>query len=65
MKCKYGLLLALMLLVAGRAGAQDDVEYRMEIGAAAGLIGYHGDFNGSLIISIPIWVSRQICRTGS
>lgn len=40
MKCKYGLLLALMLLVAGRAGAQDDVEYRMEIGAAAGLIGY-------------------------
>ena len=37
-----------MLLVAGRASAQDDVEYRMEIGAAAGLMGYHGDFNGSL-----------------
>lgn len=39
MKCRYGLLLALMLLAAVPAVAQDDVEYRMEIGAAAGLIG--------------------------
>lgn len=48
MKWKYGLLLALMTLATVRVSAQDDVEYRMEIGAAAGLIGYHGDFNGSL-----------------
>ena len=48
MKWKYGLLLALMTLSTVRVSAQDDVEYRMEVGAAVGLIGYHGDFNGSL-----------------
>lgn len=48
MKWKYGLLLALMTLSTVRVSAQDDVEYRMEVGAAVGLMGYHGDFNGSL-----------------
>lgn len=48
MKWKYGLLLVLMTLTTVRVSAQDDVEYRMEVGAAVGLIGYHGDFNGSL-----------------
>ena len=48
MKWKYGLLLALMTLATVRVSAQDDVEYRMEVGAAVGLMGYHGDFNGSL-----------------
>ena len=28
--------------------AQDDPEYRMEIGIGAGLSGYLGDFNGNL-----------------
>ena len=45
---KYGFLLLFALLTAGKAGAQDDVEYRMEIGAGAGLLGYQGDFSGSL-----------------
>ena len=48
MKWKYGLLLVLMTLTTVRVSAQDDVEYRMEVGAAVGLMGYHGDFNGSL-----------------
>ena len=48
MNWKYGLLLALMTLATVRVSAQDDVEYRMEVGAAVGLMGYHGDFNGSL-----------------
>jgi hypothetical protein len=48
MKWKYGLLLVLMTLATVRVSAQDDVEYRMEVGAAVGLMGYHGDFNGSL-----------------
>jgi hypothetical protein len=29
--------------------AQEDVEYRMEIGAGAGLVSYEGDFNGSIV----------------
>lgn len=45
---KYGFVLLLLLLAVGKAGAQDDVEYRMEIGAGAGLLGYQGDFSGSI-----------------
>ncbi len=30
------------------AGAQDDPEYRMEVGAGLGLVSYEGDFNSSL-----------------
>ena len=29
--------------------AQEDVEYRMEIGAGAGMVSYEGDFNGSIV----------------
>ena len=44
---------ALLALVAFHlsvlsAKAQDDVEYRMEFGGAAGLISYQGDFNGNI-----------------
>ncbi len=43
------LLIALTLLaVTGKATAQDDVEYRMEIGAGVGATAYTGDFNGAL-----------------
>lgn len=38
----------LTLLAAAPAGAQDDPEYRMEIGAAVGGVNYEGDFNGNL-----------------
>lgn len=38
-----------MLLASGiPLCAQEDPEYRMEIGAGAGLMGYLGDFNGAL-----------------
>lgn len=43
------LFLLLTLLLAGvGASAQDDVEYRMEVGGGIGMMGYLGDFNGSL-----------------
>lgn len=40
-------LLALMLPLAMHA--QDEYEYRMEIGAGAGMASYVGDFNGSIV----------------
>lgn len=38
----------LMVAAAGKAVAQDDVEYRMEIGAGVGATAYQGDFNDGL-----------------
>ena len=37
-----------MLISGLRVCAQEDPEYRMEIGAGAGMMGYLGDFNGNL-----------------
>lgn len=46
---KYLLFTLLMLwVVEAPMRAQDDPEYRMEIGVGAGFGGYQGDFNGSL-----------------
>lgn len=42
------LLTLLLVLSAYSLKAQDEPEYRMEIGAGAGIMGYLGDFNGSL-----------------
>lgn len=42
------LLTLLLVLSAYSLKAQDEPEYRMEIGAGAGMMGYLGDFNGSL-----------------
>lgn len=43
-------LLAIILSVfALGVSAQDDNEYRMEIGVGAGLVSYEGDFNGSIL----------------
>jgi hypothetical protein len=39
----------ILLAVAARAGAQDDLEYRMEIGAGLGMVSYEGDFNGNIL----------------
>lgn len=36
------------LLLAGSVQAQDDPEYRFEVGAGVGMTGYLGDYNGSL-----------------
>lgn len=46
---RKGLLSILLLVAAVQTQAQDDVEYRMEAGAGAGLVSYQGDFNGSVI----------------
>lgn len=42
------LFLLLFIVTASVAGAQQDDEYRMEIGAGVGLTGYQGDFNSSI-----------------
>ena len=43
------LFLLFFLLSSGSAAAQDEPEYRMEIGGGVGLTAYEGDFNGSLL----------------
>lgn len=42
------LLLIIAIAAVSSSYAQDDDEYKMEIGAGAGLAGYLGDFNGSI-----------------
>ena len=36
-------------ILAPQAKAQTEPEYKMEVGAGAGLMNYLGDFNGSLL----------------
>ena len=50
-----GLLLAACLFPALTATAQDEPEYRMEVGAGAGLITYTGDFNGNILKGMQPW----------
>ena len=47
MRKLFFTILLLMITVA-RMSAQDDPQYRMEIGAGIGLVSYEGDFNGSV-----------------
>ena len=42
------ILIIIGLILPAAVMAQDDQEYRMEIGAGGGLMGYLGDFNGNL-----------------
>lgn len=42
------LLLLIGLLAAQKVQAQDDPQYRLEIGAGVGTMAYEGDFNGSI-----------------
>ena len=46
---RKALLFAVLLLTFIPLSAQDDVEYRMEIGAGAGMVSYEGDFNGNIL----------------
>lgn len=46
---RQGLLSILLLVAAVQTQAQDDAEYRMEVGVGAGLVSYLGDFNGSVV----------------
>ena len=43
------LLSVFSLLVTFAANAQDEYEYKMEIGAGVGMVSYEGDFNGSIV----------------
>ena len=43
------LLMLMVLLPAARMSAQDDPQYRMEIGAGVGMLSYEGDFNGNVL----------------
>ena len=43
-----GLIAILLLVCTCNANAQEDPEYRAEIGAGVGLVAYQGDFNGSI-----------------
>ena len=43
------LLMLMVLLPAARMSAQDDPQYRMEIGAGVGTVSYEGDFNGNAL----------------
>lgn len=47
------LLMAVLLSLP--AGAQDEPEYKMEVGAGAGLVNYTGDFNGNLLKGMEPW----------
>ena len=49
------LLLAACLLYAIPSAAQDEPEYKMEIGAGGGLVAYTGDFNGNLLKGLQPW----------
>ncbi len=43
------LFLIILMLSATRISAQDDPQYRMEIGAGVGMVSYEGDFNGNIL----------------
>lgn len=45
---KTTIAIMLMLAATLQVGAQDDPEYRLEVGAGVGMMGYLGDFNGNL-----------------
>lgn len=53
---KITILIALMALTQS-ATAQDDPEYRLEVGAGVGMTGYLGDFNGNLTKDLQPMVS--------
>lgn len=48
MKLRQLASLVFLVLMAIPAMAQDDSEYRLEVGVGAGMMGYLGDFNGNL-----------------
>jgi len=49
------LLLALMLFHLQVAIAQEEPEYRLEIGAGGGLVTYLGDYNGNIMKGMQPW----------
>ena len=47
--CKCLLLPVLFLLPLQVMRAQDDYQYRLEMGAGVGLVAYEGDLNGNIL----------------
>lgn len=45
---KHTVIAIVALLLCMNVQAQDDPEYRFEVGAGFGMTGYLGDYNGSL-----------------
>ena len=45
---KILFMILIMMATAARMSAQDDPQYRLEVGAGAGLVTYEGDFNGNI-----------------
>lgn len=56
------LLIAFFTLVSLGAKAQDEYEYKMEIGVGAGMVSYEGDFNGSIVKNMQPSVSLILRR---
>lgn len=54
---KTWLISFVLATVSMVASAQDEPEYRMELGAGAGLLTYVGDFNSNLFKGMQPWVT--------
>jgi len=46
---KIALMIASFLFLFAPMSAQDDPQYRMELGAGVGMVSYEGDFNGNVL----------------
>lgn len=60
---KHTIFILFFLVSAMTLHAQDDPEYKMEIGAGAGLLTYEGDFNGNLLKESQPMASFMLRRT--
>lgn len=56
------LLCILISAVSLCSRAQDDNEYKMEIGVGAGLVAYEGDFNGNIMKNMQPMTSLILRR---
>ena len=59
---RTALFFIILLLIATDISAQDDLEYRMEIGAGVGMVSYEGDFNGNILKDMQPVVSVLLRR---
>lgn len=54
---KWLLTIISVWLAVAPASAQDDPQYRMELGAGVGMVSYEGDFNGNVLKNMQPMVS--------
>ena len=54
---KILFMILIMMATAARMSAQDDPQYRMEVGAGIGLVTYEGDFNGNIFAQMKTLVT--------